>query len=312
MKQASAKKGFTLAEVLIVLGVIGIVAALTIPTLLKNWQEERWKTASKVFENRLTEAVGQMHARGRLTVYTTTEAFVDELKNFMRMIEVCQNDNLSSCFVSEVLDDITPISTNTLSTAQSFSKSWGTNIIGLKLANGANVFIAYNPSCTLDPAATGEEVSKCSVAALYDTNGDSSPNKLTKDVNLFNAELSSFKCEGTLLPEGICVGDSVGGCINTCDGSEFISYDPSGSGMVFCSRNCWAGVKKACADKGMRLPTSAELLIMTQHDDILHLAPYNWASEENSPNYFANILNYGTIGRMYKDIGYGARCVKTP
>ena len=34
------KKGFTLAEVLITLGVIGIVAAMTMPTLIANHQKE--------------------------------------------------------------------------------------------------------------------------------------------------------------------------------------------------------------------------------------------------------------------------------
>ena len=32
------KKGFTLAEVLITLGIIGVVAAMTIPTLIANYQ----------------------------------------------------------------------------------------------------------------------------------------------------------------------------------------------------------------------------------------------------------------------------------
>ena len=32
------QKGFTLAEILITLGIVGIVAALTIPTLISNYQ----------------------------------------------------------------------------------------------------------------------------------------------------------------------------------------------------------------------------------------------------------------------------------
>lgn len=39
MPQAKTKRAFTLAEVLITLGVIGIVAAMTMPTLLKNVAE---------------------------------------------------------------------------------------------------------------------------------------------------------------------------------------------------------------------------------------------------------------------------------
>ena len=46
------QKGFTLAEVLITLGIIGIVAALTIPVLVKNIEQNQLETAfKKVFTN---------------------------------------------------------------------------------------------------------------------------------------------------------------------------------------------------------------------------------------------------------------------
>ncbi len=38
------KIGFTLAEVLITLGIIGVVAALTIPTLVNNYQKKTYVT----------------------------------------------------------------------------------------------------------------------------------------------------------------------------------------------------------------------------------------------------------------------------
>lgn len=39
MAHHKTKKAFTLAEVLITLGIIGIVAAMTIPALIANYQE---------------------------------------------------------------------------------------------------------------------------------------------------------------------------------------------------------------------------------------------------------------------------------
>jgi len=38
------KKGFTLAEVLITLGIIGVVAAMTIPTLMTKYAKQRTET----------------------------------------------------------------------------------------------------------------------------------------------------------------------------------------------------------------------------------------------------------------------------
>ena len=41
------KFAFTLAEVLITLGIIGVVAAMTIPTLISNFQKRAWETILK-------------------------------------------------------------------------------------------------------------------------------------------------------------------------------------------------------------------------------------------------------------------------
>ena len=39
MKKMSFKKAFTLAEVLITLTIIGVIAALTIPNLVQSWRK---------------------------------------------------------------------------------------------------------------------------------------------------------------------------------------------------------------------------------------------------------------------------------
>ena len=54
------KNGFTLAEVLITLSIIGVVAALTLPSLMTNTGEQQYKTALKKGLNTLSEA-GQMN-----------------------------------------------------------------------------------------------------------------------------------------------------------------------------------------------------------------------------------------------------------
>ena len=53
------KNGFTLAEVLITLAIIGVVATMTLPALLTNTGEQQARTALKKAINTLTEA-GQM------------------------------------------------------------------------------------------------------------------------------------------------------------------------------------------------------------------------------------------------------------
>lgn len=49
--------GFTLAEVLITLGIIGIVASMTIPTLYQNYSERQYLAGLKKFNSTLQQAV---------------------------------------------------------------------------------------------------------------------------------------------------------------------------------------------------------------------------------------------------------------
>ena len=56
----AARLGFTLAEVLITLGIIGVVAALTIPTLISNYQKQVWINQLKKTYSVLNEGYKQI------------------------------------------------------------------------------------------------------------------------------------------------------------------------------------------------------------------------------------------------------------
>ena len=51
------KKGFTLAEVLITLAIIGIVAAMTIPTLVNNYRKKDTTAKLKKFYSTMIQAI---------------------------------------------------------------------------------------------------------------------------------------------------------------------------------------------------------------------------------------------------------------
>ena len=52
-----ARFGFTLAEVLITLGIIGVVAAMTIPTLMSTFAKQRTETQLKAFYSRINQTI---------------------------------------------------------------------------------------------------------------------------------------------------------------------------------------------------------------------------------------------------------------
>lgn len=67
------KKGFTLAEVLITLGIIGIVAAMTMPSLIANYQKKVWVNQLKKSVSIVEQGIRLMMAdEGVDNIYYTT------------------------------------------------------------------------------------------------------------------------------------------------------------------------------------------------------------------------------------------------
>jgi prepilin-type N-terminal cleavage/methylation domain-containing protein len=314
------RQAFTLAEVLITLTVIGVVAALTMPALMQNWQEKAFSTAKEVFDRRLEEATRQMNVNEALTGYTTTETFVDELKRYLKISQICPSDP-SGCFAPVITNGngSETVETKNLKNSSNLNEgNWGTKALGLGLINGYTAILSYNPDCPVpDISATGAQTTSC-LSLVYDINGKAKPNKLGKDVYTLNA--NPFN---TCIKIGsLCVSASDESFIplDTCGSSP---YDSSGSGSVACANNRWAGAKKACADIGMHLPTIDELSAMYQHKDELGMTSWFWSSTAGeSTNSCAYAMDFGTSNSDYnksctgKDTvgGYAstlaARCVR--
>ena len=82
------KKGFTLAEILITLAIIGIVAALTIPSVISNAQQQEYKTGLKKAVNVLNQAIATNLALDGDTPYTTKDSLANFLSRHMSVMKV--------------------------------------------------------------------------------------------------------------------------------------------------------------------------------------------------------------------------------
>lgn len=88
----SKLRAFTLAEVLITLGIIGIVATMTIPTLMQNIQDRQFKEAAKEAYSKASQAVQQMKLDegGSLAYYyVTSGSFKPALIQYFKVIKDC-------------------------------------------------------------------------------------------------------------------------------------------------------------------------------------------------------------------------------
>ncbi len=259
----SQRAAFTLAEVLITLAVIGIVAALTLPGLIQNHNEKAWSTAKDLWEKKLTETVRRMNTDGVMTGHDTTEDFMDTFKQYMKVIKTCDNTDINKCYSPKVVttgsnEEPMEVETDSLTSASSMGLSdWqtNTNTMSFVVADGTTVIMAYQPECPYaDPIEdTGSQVS-C-MGYMVDVNGKKGPNRVGKDIQL-SSGVAFSTCDNPIGDMCWSTDFAANTAINTCDDT---TYDQSGSSNTYCDTNYWAGAIKSCKDKGMELPTRAQL-----------------------------------------------------
>ena len=194
-KKFNAKNyAFTLAEVLITLIVVGVVAAITVPILHNDTADKKWNVARQKAQATIGEAFRLMTVNGEIDRTKTTEQFVEKvLSKYLKLERTCSRDKYEDCgFPSKIKQPngkavtITPDtwSWNTLSptkkvttsnpTEDGTSGSFGNYVDTIydtsyffRTLDGFSVAFLYNPNCASDekdnyyyteliPATTGK------------------------------------------------------------------------------------------------------------------------------------------------------------
>ncbi|MDR1327701.1 MAG: type II secretion system GspH family protein [Heliobacteriaceae bacterium] len=189
------KTGFTLAEVLITLGIIGVVAALVLPTLIKDIKYKDYATARKRAWSIIGEGVRIITVNGGIADAADAQDFVENhLKKQIKMLKTCDNANLRSCGIETETNKIksmseTPMTMPTTLYELASGMSNGvttktdTPSYGFVMANGYSVNLFYNPNCMQDlPEANHYGQDRVCVNAIYDMNGLGRPNQVGQDI----------------------------------------------------------------------------------------------------------------------------------
>ena len=252
------RAAFTLAEVLITLAIIGIVAAMTIPTLVANYQRKAWNTSAQVFERKLEEALRQMNTQQVLAGYRSTANFVNALGKYFKINKVCQNDDIMSCFEDKVYwgADEEEVDMTKIKNASNFGQDdWDTELIGVQFANGTTGLIAYNPECKENPYTNQFTGTSC-LAILYDTDGFKKPNTQQKDLRSINVEsLDGKNCAFEI--DDICFTAPFYPEPITKAECEQLKGD-LGIKECYYDNDYWAGAVKACGGVS-KMPTMAQV-----------------------------------------------------
>ncbi|MDD3436744.1 MAG: type II secretion system protein [Candidatus Gastranaerophilales bacterium] len=337
---------FTLAETLIALAIVGVVAMIVVPPLVKNVNEMSWAKAKDNFDVKIDQATRQMNVNGDLPSGTgiTTEAFANNLEKYIKVAKRCTSTNLTDCFVSTFKSSGgTEVTTSGLTTGASLGHStWTQATVGLSFTDGTNAIISYDPSCAyLDwsnsqGAINSGNVSTSKnfipgnttacVAIVYDINGNQKPNEVGKDIGELNAVLGDDDC---VQVGSLCVSKA-NVTYSAIDTTTDKTWDSStcGTGTYenwYCADNRWAGAKKACDDMGWHLPTYSEIIALSNAArknsgiysilKIFYPNNYLWVSSER-PNYkrvgWIEFFPTGGSGSGWygKASNYTVRCIK--
>lgn len=180
-------KGFTLAEVLITLGIIGVVAGMTIPTLIQNMNDNAFKVAYKRAYSDISQASEQAIQDNSLTprsniidsVATTSEWGV--LKGAFKVATECSEAQLNNCWVDgdKVWLNTLPNTTYSQSFIDASGRSWA------EYRNDQNIY-------------------------LVDTNGFKPPNRFGKDRWIFQLRNADNSATTVGLPAKIGIQSGTG------------------------------------------------------------------------------------------------------
>jgi len=97
---------FTLSEVLITVGIIGVISALTVPTLVKNYQTKAQAIQLRKVVSEIENAVDMLITEeGKTSLANTTIARDGGVDDFIRThfktIKTCSSGNTNECFANE-------------------------------------------------------------------------------------------------------------------------------------------------------------------------------------------------------------------
>ena len=258
----SKRAAFTLAEVLITLAVIGIVAVLTIPNLMQNNNQKAWDTAADVFNKRLEVAARVMNTQETLAGYSNTKDFVTELKKHIKITRICDNDELTKCFPEKVFwgaeQEEIDVEKDIKSAKNMGQDDWGTEVIGAQFANGIDALIAYDPNCTQDPYNNQIQASNC-MAILYDVSAKKNPNSYGKDLRANGKVLSLGGIECAFEVAGTCyTNPALPTPMTLAECEQAVQEGTLGIKECHYDNDYWAGAVKHCGGV-QNMPTPAQL-----------------------------------------------------
>ncbi len=281
--------GFTLAEVLITLGIVGVVAAVTLPTLINNIKYQSYDNAKRKILNSVGEAGRLLAIEGDLNGATDAEDFVkNHLSKKLSIAKMCDSSHLGDCGLPSTFYKTNGKTTMSMPTKMkggtaAYVFNYGStetqayankNSYGFLTGNGYGVNLFYNGACEPDIKNTKAMLTNqdgykyywsqnhMCFFAIYDMNGKGGPNVVGKDIGLVGVYYPNEETRAVaVLPADY-------------------SYSSSGRGQSMTPAS-FTGAAKMCYEqfgKDYRMPDRDELSLMAMAGNLIgHNASNFWS-----------------------------------
>lgn len=180
------RKGFTLAEVLITLGIIGVVAALTLPTLIEKHREQVTVAKVKKFYSTINQALQfAINENGTIDQWNYAEAnkqsnkFFDYFRPYLKITKDCGSK--SGCIGDGVYSTLNNSSSMNYDTHPSYYKVILNDGSFMWLRQNMPSSANFNGSCS---EADWGYSNSCG-GIWIDVNGKAKPNVIGRDTFAF-------------------------------------------------------------------------------------------------------------------------------
>ena len=286
VNRLSVKKcAFTMAEILLSLTIIGVVAAITLPSLTGNINERTWNTQRKALYARFSQALPLMDAlngygtlaemtdsaTGSTSIEdTAAETFVTSgLSKVIKINNICDNEHLEDCGVTSKITTLNGSQIDMPTTMQELNEKMvgsysnihdkfsllDTKAAAFETQNGESITVFYNPHCLgslneYPKGAGGGFYMQPKICAnfIYDLNGNKGPNTVGKDIGFMTA-LYPF--------DALLVAPYP--AVRPLDGTYYLTVDSGVSAAQACTNY----------DSEYRLPNADELAAMFINRELL-------------------------------------------
>jgi len=213
------RKAFTLAEILITLTVIGVVAALTIPNLLQKTNDAELKAAVKRAYGNLTQAYLQLSAEnaGIENVFSgdgSASADMNAMNAFLTKLSYIKNcGNGTGCWYNTKLRLL-----NGVAETNDFDTYWAGSFGKAILADGSMVIMDDQNNGNCNSTGEGPLAGLCA-EFYFDVNGAKPPNMRGKDYLIFHITKTGVYPAGSFNDGTTCVSN--GNTWQTCNGCAY-------------------------------------------------------------------------------------------